>query len=294
MEDADDGPLPSPASGLFLEVSFRRLLASCEDIVAGTSIARPDLIGTWRRSPVFHHVRRRRRAGGRVVRATRPAAFAPCLSTDSSISPSMLQYVETLQEQLADLEASGGRVPRALLSRYAGHVDSLAAHLQRPDVPAFCAGVGGQLGAMPPVYGQQQHQAVQQQQQQLGGALPGARTPPLAPVPRPAKVPPVSVARTPQMPQPAPPQAQQQPAGFGGGMPPSPPPRRVQPPAGEQTSRLQTQQQLHVSWGGWDHAEALVSRSRRNSLPSCCDVLQAPQAVRPHSHSFHCASALAL
>lgn len=50
-------PLPDPTSGIFLEVSFRRLLASCEDIVAGTSTARPDLAGTWRRSPVFHHVR---------------------------------------------------------------------------------------------------------------------------------------------------------------------------------------------------------------------------------------------
>ena len=48
--------LPSPTSGLFLEVSFRRLLASCEDIVAGTSLARPDLIGNWQQSPVFHHV----------------------------------------------------------------------------------------------------------------------------------------------------------------------------------------------------------------------------------------------
>lgn len=47
--------LPPPASGLFLEVSFRRLLASCEDIASGTS-ARTDLVDCWQRSPVFHHV----------------------------------------------------------------------------------------------------------------------------------------------------------------------------------------------------------------------------------------------
>lgn len=55
MED-DREELPEPTSGLFLEVSFRRLLASCESIVDGTSTARPDLIDKWRRSPVFHHV----------------------------------------------------------------------------------------------------------------------------------------------------------------------------------------------------------------------------------------------
>lgn len=55
--------LPPPASGLFLEVSFRRLLASCEDIAGGTSTARPDLVGCWQHSPVFHHVRRARRVG---------------------------------------------------------------------------------------------------------------------------------------------------------------------------------------------------------------------------------------
>ena len=53
-------PLPPPASGLFLEVSFRRLLASCEATAAGTPPpgARPELAGDgWRVSPVFHHVR---------------------------------------------------------------------------------------------------------------------------------------------------------------------------------------------------------------------------------------------
>jgi len=48
--------LPSPHSGLFLEVSFLRLLRSCEDIIAGDSKGRSDL-EEWATSPVFHHVR---------------------------------------------------------------------------------------------------------------------------------------------------------------------------------------------------------------------------------------------
>jgi hypothetical protein len=50
-------PLPPPASGLFAEVEFRRLLASCEDVVAGDDKGRPDL-RDWAASPVFHHVSR--------------------------------------------------------------------------------------------------------------------------------------------------------------------------------------------------------------------------------------------
>lgn len=49
--------LPPPASGQFLEVSFRRLLRSCEEIAAGDSKGRADLV-EWQTSPVFHHVRR--------------------------------------------------------------------------------------------------------------------------------------------------------------------------------------------------------------------------------------------
>jgi hypothetical protein len=52
---ADGETLPAPSSGLFLEVSFRRLLASCEEIVGGDDKGREDL-REWRRSPVFHHV----------------------------------------------------------------------------------------------------------------------------------------------------------------------------------------------------------------------------------------------
>lgn len=53
---APSPPLPPPLSGSFLEISFRRLLASCEDIVAGDNKGREDLT-SWQRSPVFHHVR---------------------------------------------------------------------------------------------------------------------------------------------------------------------------------------------------------------------------------------------
>ncbi len=51
-------PLPEPSSGLFLEVSFRRLLTSCEEIIAGDSKGRQDFsAANWKTSPVFHHVR---------------------------------------------------------------------------------------------------------------------------------------------------------------------------------------------------------------------------------------------
>ena len=64
--------LPPPSSGLFLEVSFRRLLASCEGVVNGSGVdgaaattaapsmlaMRPELARDWATSPVFHHVSR--------------------------------------------------------------------------------------------------------------------------------------------------------------------------------------------------------------------------------------------
>ena len=47
--------LPPPTSGLFLEISFRRLLKSCVEIITGDNKGREDLT-MWQRSPVFHHV----------------------------------------------------------------------------------------------------------------------------------------------------------------------------------------------------------------------------------------------
>lgn len=47
--------LPPPRSGLPLEVSFRRLLKSCEEIVAGDDKGRQDL-QDYATSPVFHAV----------------------------------------------------------------------------------------------------------------------------------------------------------------------------------------------------------------------------------------------
>ena len=47
--------LPPPSSGLLLELSFRRLLASCEEIAGGQDKGREDL-RQWQTSPVFHHV----------------------------------------------------------------------------------------------------------------------------------------------------------------------------------------------------------------------------------------------
>ena len=47
--------LPAPCSGQFLEISFRRLLRSCGDIMQGDNKGREDL-QDWQHSPVFHHV----------------------------------------------------------------------------------------------------------------------------------------------------------------------------------------------------------------------------------------------
>ncbi|KAI3435499.1 hypothetical protein D9Q98_001565 [Chlorella vulgaris] len=172
--------LPSPTSGLFLETSFRRLLASCEDIVGGTSVGRSDLIGNWKHSPVFHH------------------------------------YVETLQEQLSDLETSAGsRVPRQLMQQYNAHVEALANQLEKAEVPAYCTITRASV-ALPQ----------QQQQQQRSPAVAGG-----APA---AMAPPVAVARTPQLPS--------RPAAR---LPPEPDIRRDAARKSDGGGRLQTQQQLH-------------------------------------------------
>lgn len=55
VSDARVSDLPPPTSGLFLEISFRRLLKSCAEIMAGDNKGREDLTA-WQRSPVFHHV----------------------------------------------------------------------------------------------------------------------------------------------------------------------------------------------------------------------------------------------
>ena len=101
----DDAALPPPTSGLFLEVSFRRLLASCEAVAAGDARGRPDLAVGWETSPVFHHVGVVGRGGRVAAAARRRAASVP----PRAPFPFSLQYVDTLQEQLADLEAAEKR-----------------------------------------------------------------------------------------------------------------------------------------------------------------------------------------
>jgi hypothetical protein len=58
------------------------------------------------------------------------------------------QYVETLQEQLADLQ-SAGRVEDGLLRRYRHAARALADQLERADVPAFCR-LAAAAAAAPP------------------------------------------------------------------------------------------------------------------------------------------------
>lgn len=48
--------LPPPKSGSYSELSFRRLLKSCDEIAAGDAKGRQDL-EDWQHSPVFYQVR---------------------------------------------------------------------------------------------------------------------------------------------------------------------------------------------------------------------------------------------
>ena len=91
--------LPPPSSGVLLEVSFRRLLASCEQIIAGDDKGREDLRG-WRSSPVFHHVS----AVAAVLWARLPHPRST--QTPEQHQAPAMQYVDTLQEQLSDLESA--------------------------------------------------------------------------------------------------------------------------------------------------------------------------------------------
>ena len=56
---ARSDPITEFVRCLFVDYNFdgaQEQLAKCEEVVAGRHTARPDLIDTWQRSPVFHHV----------------------------------------------------------------------------------------------------------------------------------------------------------------------------------------------------------------------------------------------
>jgi hypothetical protein len=176
----------------------------------------------------------------------------------------LLQYVETLQEQLLDLlttaggrcahcphvcpreglplppatlsfPLSGSRIPQHTLEAYEMHVEGLAKQLKRPDLPAFCS------TATVPLAGQQQ--LLLPNTRGGTGSRPGPAAPTaphVAPVLRP-----VPVARTPQLSavqQAAPPAPREARPDAR-----APPAREPEPAADSKQSRLQTQQQLHVS-----------------------------------------------
>ena len=47
--------LPAPQPGLRAEITFRRQLRACEDVMRGRNTSRPEF-ATWQSSPVFHKV----------------------------------------------------------------------------------------------------------------------------------------------------------------------------------------------------------------------------------------------
>lgn len=60
-----------------------------------------------------------------------------------SLSHSFPQYVDTLQEQLADLEDSG-KIKAAVFDHYRQQVRSIASQLQKPDLPSYCLSINPQ------------------------------------------------------------------------------------------------------------------------------------------------------
>ena len=132
-----EGPrhLPAPSSNLLLEISFCRLLASCEEIAAGQDKGREDL-RQWQTSPTYHHVSTPYNA---------PFAFENqtilIVITTSTVDLFLLilfqQYIETLQEQLADLEDSG-RIHPTTLETYRKRIGSLSSSLRRAEVSDLC------------------------------------------------------------------------------------------------------------------------------------------------------------
>lgn len=102
------------------EVMFQRFIYRCEQITQGDTKGRKDLI-QWQSSPVFHYVRH-------IV-----AYFIFKLL----ILVISLQYVDALQEQLADLEDSGTVAP-AMAQQYRQRLRSLSSKLEKPHIEPYC------------------------------------------------------------------------------------------------------------------------------------------------------------
>ncbi|EIE27024.1 hypothetical protein COCSUDRAFT_83583 [Coccomyxa subellipsoidea C-169] len=62
-----------------------------------------------------------------------------------------MQYVETLQEQLADLRSAGAkRIPSDLLDQYEQHVDNISRQLGPAKLPSYCRPPASGTKATPP------------------------------------------------------------------------------------------------------------------------------------------------
>lgn len=95
--------LPPPKSGSYSELSFRRLLKSCDEIAAGDTKGREEL-QDWQHSPVF------------------------------------FQYVSSLEGHLVDLEhRMSKRVQPETLAQYQAHVKRLKDAVEEPNSASFAA-----------------------------------------------------------------------------------------------------------------------------------------------------------
>jgi hypothetical protein len=95
--------LPTPKSGQFLEVSFRKLLKSCYDIAGGQAPVRKKELVAWRTSPLFRHVRLGKLTASGTGCCGAKGSHISCLMVSLQC---IMQYVETLSEQLEGLRQS--------------------------------------------------------------------------------------------------------------------------------------------------------------------------------------------
>ncbi|DBA67359.1 TPA: SNAP receptor use1 [Trebouxia sp. C0005] len=103
LQGLPSSDLPAPKSGSYSELSFRRLLKSCDEIAAGDTKGREEL-QDWQHSPVFY------------------------------------QYVSSLEGHLVDLENRiSKRVQPETMAQYHAHVNRLKEAINEPAQASFAS-----------------------------------------------------------------------------------------------------------------------------------------------------------
>ena len=107
MQALPSSDLPPPKSGSYSELSFRRLLKSCDEIAAGDTKGRDEL-QDWQHSPVFYQVCSTHLTMFELCKPPFPvlelAIFCTLSCTNMADAGTVLQYVSSLEGHLVDLE----------------------------------------------------------------------------------------------------------------------------------------------------------------------------------------------